>query len=77
VPLSVGNLQMVELCEGLMLAMMLEAGVVQGRLRCESCHVCLDCCCKGVVDGVLCWLSVVFAQVGKEMGMGIGVPEGI
>ena len=38
-PESVGNLQMMELCEGLMLAMMLEAGVVQGRLQCEGCHV--------------------------------------
>lgn len=49
-PESVGNLQMMELCEGLMLAMMLGAGVVQGCLQCESCHVYLECCCKVVVE---------------------------
>ncbi len=36
---------------GLMLAMMLGAGVVQGRLQSESRHVYLECCCKCVVDG--------------------------
>jgi hypothetical protein len=68
---------MVELRERLMLAMMLGAGVVQGRLRCESCHVYLECCCKVVVDGVLCWLLIIFAQMGKRMGMGIRVPASI
>ena len=76
-PESVGNLQMMELCEGLVLAMMLEAGVVQGRLQCEGCHVYLECCCKVVVDGVLCWLLVIFVQVGSEWGMGIHVPASV
>jgi hypothetical protein len=38
-PPSVGNLQIVELWEVVMLAMMLGAGVVQGRRQRESCHV--------------------------------------
>ena len=75
-PESVGNLQMMELCEGLMLAMMLEAGVVQGR-RSVRVVMCLECCCKGVVDGVLCWLLVIFVQVGREWGMGIHVPASV
>ncbi len=39
VPPSVGNLQIVGLWEVVMLAMMLGAGVVQGRLQCGCCHV--------------------------------------
>jgi len=62
---------------GLMLAMMLGAGVVQGRLQSESCHVYLECCCKGVVDGGLILAVSYFCPSGKRMGIGVHVPASI
>ncbi len=58
-----------------MLAMMLGAGVVQGRLQCESCHVYLECCCKGVVDESFMLAIGYFCPSGKRMGNGKSGPS--